>query len=200
MLSIGYSEISISIRAEEEIIMSSYYFIGIKVPATLRDLIDTYNTKYNFSEMYKVIPHPDDLHVTLFYVGGLPDPSLPILKKKLQVIAEKNPTFNILIDGLSYFGSSAGPRVVYLSVEESLALSTLQKEVIETIAVQLDRPISDRFIPHITIAKKRKTTDKLLIQKEQWEPIKIPISSFALFTIHPDQSPKYEEIEIFKLN
>lgn len=180
--------------------MPSHYFIGIKIPSTVADLIDTYKAKYNLSEMYKVIPHPDDLHVTLFYLGAMSEQSLPILTNKLQVIAESNPSFYMQIDGLSYFGSSAGPRVVYLSVEESQVLSTLQKEIDETLAAHLGHPISDRFTPHITIAKKRKTTDKLFIQKEQRKPIEIPIFSFALFTIHPDQSPKYEAIRTFQLS
>ena len=86
-----------------------------------------------------------------------------------------------------------------MAVEESNALSNLQGEIDETVATQLGRPISDRFTPHVTIAKKRKTTDQLDIQKEQWQPIEIPIASFALFTIHPDQSPKYEAVETFTL-
>ena len=138
-------------------------------------------------------------HVTLFFLGATSAQSLPILTKALQTIADKHHSFTMHINGLSYFGPSSGPRVVYLAVEESNALSNLQREIDETVATQLGRPISDRFTPHVTIAKKRKTTDQLDIQKEQWQPIEIPIASFALFTIHPDQSPKYEAVETFTL-
>ena len=103
------------------------------------------------------------------------------------------------IDGLSYFGPSSGPRVVYLAVSESAELSPLQREIEITVAKQLDMPISDRFTPHVTIAKKRKTKDKIIIQKENFEPIEVPVHSFSLFTIHPEMSPKYEAIETFQL-
>ena len=179
--------------------MSAHYFIGIKSPATFENLIDTYKSKYQLTEAYKVIPHPDDLHVTLHFIGAMSEQSLPLLTKNLRMIAGKTPPFNIDVDGLSYFGSPSGPRVVYLSIEESDTLSTLHKHIDETVAAQFNQPISDRFTPHITIAKKRKTTEKLFIQKEQWKPIGVPVSSFALFTIHPDKSPKYEAIETFKL-
>ena len=75
------------------------------------------------------------------------------------------------------------------------------KEQVEiVVAQQLDMPISDRFTPHVTIAKKRKTSDKVIIQKENFEPIEIPVQSFSLFSVHPEKSPKYESIETFQLN
>ncbi|QUW21457.1 RNA 2',3'-cyclic phosphodiesterase [Sporosarcina sp. Marseille-Q4063] len=177
--------------------MSAHYFIGIKSPTTLEHIMDSYKAKYQLTEVYKVIPHPEDLHVTLLFIGAMSEQSLPSLIESLRMIADKTPVFNMQIDGLSFFGSPSGPRVVYLSIEENKALSALQKEIDETIAAQFNRPVSDRFTPHITIAKKRKTTKKLFIQKEKWEPIEVPVSSFALFTIHPHKSPKYEAVENF---
>ena len=179
--------------------MSAHYFIGIKSPINFDNLIDTYKAKYQLTERYKVIPHPDDLHMTLHFIGAMSEQSLPALTINLQMIAEKTPAFTMDVDGLSYFGSSSGPRVVYLSIKESDKLSTLEKQINETIATQFNKPISDRFTPHITIAKKRKTTEKLFIQKEKWKPIEVLVSSFALFKIHPEKSPKYETIETFKL-
>ena len=51
--------------------MSAHYFIGIKCPATFENLIDTYKAKYQLTEAYKIIPHPDDLHVTLHFIGAM---------------------------------------------------------------------------------------------------------------------------------
>ncbi len=180
--------------------MPSHYFIGIKGPTDFESLINAYKDKYHFTETYKTIPHPEDLHVTLVFIGSLPETSLPLLKENLHVIAEKIPAFHMHIDGLSYFGSPSGPRVVYFSVDASETLMTLQKEVDKTVATLLNRPISDRFTPHMTIAKKRKTTKPLYIQKEEWKPIEVPVHSFSLFTIHLEKSPKYEAVETFTLS
>ncbi|MCG7335727.1 RNA 2',3'-cyclic phosphodiesterase [Sporosarcina sp. ACRSM] len=180
--------------------MPSHYFIGIKGPADFESLINAYKEKYSLPETYKTIPHPDDLHVTLVFIGAIPESSLPLLTENLQAIAEKIPAFQMHIDGLSYFGSPAGPRVVYFSVDASEAIRTLQKEVDKTVATLLNRSISDRFTPHMTIAKKRKTTKPLYIQKEEWKPIEVPVHSFSLFTIHPEKSPKYEAVKTFTLS
>lgn len=179
--------------------MQQHYFIGINIPPTFKDPIEMFKMKYQLESAYKVIPHLADLHVTLLYLGAVSDELLPSLKAKLSEIATRHSTFLMHVDGLSYFGASNGPRVVYLSVAESKALSSLQRETEHIIAKQLERPISERFTPHVTIAKKRKTTDELVIQKEKIQPIEVPVESFSLFSVHPDKSPKYKAIEIFRL-
>ncbi len=179
--------------------MQQHYFIGIKIPGTFESQVEAFIEKYQLRATYKVIPHIEDLHVTLLYLGAVADNHLPVLKKNLSEIAVGNPPFLLHVDGLSYFGSSSGPRVVYLSVEKSVALSALQTEIESTVANQLGRPISDRFIPHITIAKKLTSTDELFIQKENFQPIEVSVQSYSLFAVHPEKSPKYEAIETFAL-
>lgn len=179
--------------------MVQHYFIGIKVPSTFENLMEEYKEKYHLSEAYKVIPHVEDLHVTLLYLGAMTMESIPLLNRTLPKIAVKHSSFDMQVNGISYFGSPSGPRVVYLSVEKSSVLSALQKEINHFVAEQFDKPVSDQFTPHITIAKKRKTTDELFIQKERWKPIEVPVHSFSLFTVHPEKSPKYEAIETFEL-
>lgn len=179
--------------------MQKHYFIGIKIPSTFEDQVKEFHKKYELETAFKVIPHTKDLHLTLFYLGAVAEQHLPTLKSELSVIAADKPHFSMYVDGLAYFGSSSSPRVVYLSIEKSLKLSALQKDVEITIAKQLDMPVSDRFTPHVTIAKKRKTMDKLSIQEENFEPIEVPVHSFSLFTIHPEKTPKYEAIETFQL-
>ena len=92
--------------------MSAHYFIRIKSPTTLEHVLDSYKAKYQLTlEAYEVIPHPDDLHMTLLFIGAMTEKSLPSLVESLQMIADKTPAFTMQIDGLSYFGSPSGPRV-----------------------------------------------------------------------------------------
>ena len=179
--------------------MSKHYFIGIKIPSTLENHVEGFKNKYELQTDYKVIPHIEDLHVTLLYIGPLSEEHLPFLTDRLSVIAAGHNSFSMHINGLSYFGPASGPRVVYLTVSETVELPPLQREIEINVAKQLDMPISDRFTPHVTIAKKKKSKDKLTIQKENFAPIEVPVFSFSLFTIHPEKSPKYEAIKTFQL-
>ncbi|WP_203247110.1 RNA 2',3'-cyclic phosphodiesterase [Sporosarcina beigongshangi] len=180
--------------------MQQHYFIGIPIPSTFKDTVELFKMKYQLETAYKVIPHVEDLHVTLLYLGAVSDEHLPSLKSRLAKIAVQHRAFPITVNGLSYFGAASGPRVVYLSVEQSITLSSLQHEIEHSVAQQLEKSISERFTPHITIAKKRKTTEASSIQKKKIHPIEVPVESFSLFAVHPNQSPKYEAIQTFELS
>lgn len=180
--------------------MQQHYFIGINIPPTFKDPVEMFTMKYQLKAAYKTIPHLEDLHVTLLYLGAVSDNLLPLLKAELSEIATRHQAFPMHVDGLSYFGSSSGPRVVYLSVVESKVLSSLQKEIEHTIAKRLERPILERFIPHVTIAKKRQIARDVVIQKEKVHPIEVQVQSFSLFAVHPNQSPKYKALGTFPLS
>lgn len=180
--------------------MSQHYFIGIKIPPLIRNQVGLYQEKFRLHDFYRVIPHVEDLHLTLLYLGNVPDDNLAPLKRNLGGIAADHASMTLQVDGLSYFGSSSGPRVVYLSITESPELNTLQKKIVSDCTQLLNIHPEDRFVPHITIAKKRKTTDDPTITKETFQPIAIPAPTFSLFAIHPSESPKYEVIDTFTLN
>jgi 2'-5' RNA ligase len=179
--------------------MQNHYFIGIKIPSYIEKQVETFREQYQLRDHYKVIPHIDDLHVTLFYLGAVSDQNLLSLKPKLNEIADSHSPFSLNIDGVSYFGSASRPRVVYLSISEIPELSDLQKKIVSDVAKEIGIPTTNRFTPHVTIAKKLKSTDDLIIQKEPFQPIEVPVQEFSLFAVHPNLSPKYEAIETFQL-
>lgn len=179
--------------------MHHHYFIGIKIPSQLGGLAEKYREQYSLRNAYKVLPHPDDLHVTLLFLGEVVEEQLPTITSKLVEIATNASPFRLHVNGLSYFGSKTGPRVIYLSLVSCEALTNLQESINASISTLLSMPRSDRFVPHITIAKKRKTTQETPIDKQVMEPLEIPVNAFSLFSIHPRKSPKYEEVISFEL-
>lgn len=180
--------------------MSHHYFIGIKIPSQIGEVAKRFREEYRLIDAYKVIPHHDDLHVTLLFLGGIEEDHLHTVTNKLLEIGANISSFPMYVNGLSYFGSSTGPRVVYLSVANCSTLTKLQNDINQSIPPLLSLPRDDRFVPHITIAKKRKTTEKVQINKQSIEPMEVQINEFSLFKIHQMKSPKYEVIEQFPLN
>lgn len=177
--------------------MHSHYFIGINTPSSIEERVKHYREKHSLATAYKAIPHMDDLHITLLFIGALPEDKLAPLKRHLAAIAQEHEKFKLATDGLSYFGSPKGPRVVYLSVEPSTSLHALQQSIAAIGKKDLAIESDNRFTPHITIAKKRKIAEDFPIQKEAFTPIEFHVDGFSLFTIHPSKSPKYEIIEHF---
>ncbi|MDN4606903.1 RNA 2',3'-cyclic phosphodiesterase [Sporosarcina highlanderae] len=177
--------------------MNNHYFIGIKTPSSIEDTVRHYKEKYNLASAYKAIPHMDDLHITLLFIGALSKERIPHLKQELDAVVSQHKEFNLSVSGLSFFGSPKGPRVVYLSVEASPQLYALQQSIAAIGRKDFGIEIDKRFTPHITIAKKRKSVGDFAIPKETYPPIEFIVDGFSLFTIHPSKSPKYEIIEHF---
>ena len=133
------------------------------------------------------------------YIGELDEAKLPWLKSSLRKIARSHGHFTVYVKGLSFFGSASGPRVVFLAVQSSNRLAELQRQIARRAEHILELEKETRFVPHITIAKKRKTTEKIKIEKNQIDPLPITIEGFALFKVHPNEEPSYECIEYFPL-
>lgn len=177
--------------------MQHHYFIGIKAPASTDQLVTQYREKYDLSDAYKVIPHMDDLHITLLFIGALPEQQVGPLQERLAALADNHRQFQLAVDGLSFFGSPKGPRVVYLSIQQSNELHALQQSIASIGADQLGVEQDNRFTPHITIAKKRKVNGESPIQKETNIPLPFHVDGFSLFRIHPAQTPKYAAVHSF---
>ncbi|EMR06052.1 hypothetical protein C772_02032 [Bhargavaea cecembensis DSE10] len=121
------------------------------------------------------------------------------LSVQLRSLSERHPGFTIQVDGFNFFGPSTGPRVTYLSVTKNMLLERLQKDVSAAVTAVTGLPSKDRFVPHITIAKKRKTDERLALSSDLFDPYPVSVDNFHLFQIHPHNTPKYEPIETFPL-
>ena len=180
--------------------MNRHYFLGIQIPPQFKSYVEEVRSKYRLREAYKAIPYIEDLHITLLFLGSVPENKISLLTEQLTETAKKHKPFSLSVNGVSCFGSFSSPRVIYLSVEDNRELNTLQHDIRNEVAGALAVPIDNRFVPHITIAKKWKGTSDFSFNKEKREPIEVPVSAFSLFTIYPQKIPKYEAVFTFTLN
>src|SRR5699024_3395911 len=139
--------------------MNQHYFIAINAPLYLETPAALFEAHYQLRKYYKVLPIADDYHITMLYVGEIPPEKMTGTINLLEQIAKNHQNFHLVVDGLNYFGSDDGPRVVYLQVRPTEQLMEIQKEIHEQVCRFLEKPLPNRFVPHITIAKKRKTDE-----------------------------------------
>lgn len=176
----------------------THYFAALPVPFELvKETIEESSRRLELSTHYKNIPHPDDLHITLLFFGALNRSQLELVKQEMKEVATNTPEFTVTINGLSYFGNPSGPRVVYLSVGDNLKLTALYRLLGERLKTILQKPISVDYTPHITIAKKRKETVPVTIEKERFDPLSLNTSEMVLYSIDPASSPKYSAVCTF---
>ncbi|MFC4409832.1 RNA 2',3'-cyclic phosphodiesterase [Chungangia koreensis] len=179
--------------------MDKHYFIGIPMPSQIHSIATSKQEELQLRQFYKAIPYPEDLHITLLFIGGFPQEKLQPMQEVLKRISEHHDSFTLQITGVSSFGSNYTPRVIYLSVLNSDPLNSINRDIVEKACIFLDQSKKEKFVPHVTIAKKWKGIDGFNFQQQTFSPIGIEIDSFSLFEINPSRTPKYHPVETYEL-
>ena len=170
----------------------THYFVAIPIPYPLiEQRLAILHEQFALSTSYKVIPHPADYHITLLFFGPLTSPQLDFVKKELHHVAGQTNTFDLTLDGISFFGNPEGPRVVYLSVEPHLSLTQLVQQLGKRLESVLQKPMTSMYTPHVTIAKKKKEGVSIPVRSTSFPKMTHNVFGMTLFSIEPTQAPKY---------
>lgn len=96
---------------------------------------------------------PEQLHLTLRFIGEADDAVNAAIRKGLATIA--SPPFHLTLSGTGCFPSPRRPRVLWVGLSGSDPLMQLQQKV-ETAVATAGLPADERpFSPHITLARLR---------------------------------------------
>jgi 2'-5' RNA ligase len=139
---------------------------------------------------------PEGIHLTLKFLGEVPEARIPDIEAKRLEAMEGLPAFSLSLDGMGTFGGRKGPRVLWAGLAGDLdKLIEVQRRVDEAMAA-LDFPREDRpFRPHLTLA--RASNDLMAVQQRHLEglarkvtlpQVQIPVLSVNLMhsTLHPN--------------
>lgn len=129
-------------------------FTGLPVPADVADQLLRLARRIPISNL-RWTP-PENLHVTLYFLGEVAEPSLPELRLALDRVVSAG--FGFSVSGL---GSFARGGVLFATVDKSAALERLQAAVAEQVSTFAARPDPNSpprglYHPHITLARTRK--------------------------------------------
>lgn len=124
------------------------------------------------------------LHLTLRFIGDADDMQFQEIKRGLESVREEPFTLNL--KGVGHFPPGREPRVLWVGVEESDQLNSMQKSVeqqLVNIGIEADRR---RFSPHITIARLRDTPHSRVASLEerhrQFSAGPFPVEEFYLYS------------------
>jgi 2'-5' RNA ligase len=93
---------------------------------------------------------PENLHLTLVFLGNCPEPALDAAHEGFQALRLRG--FPLVLQGLGLFGK-AKPHSAWAGVGPSAQLTQLQAKV-ETIARRAGCPVEARnFVPHVTLGR-----------------------------------------------
>lgn len=93
---------------------------------------------------------PENLHLTLVFLGNCPEPVLEAAHEGFEALREKG--FPLSLQGLGLFGK-AKPHTAWAGVAPSAALARLQAKL-ATIARRAGCEVDGRkFVPHVTLGR-----------------------------------------------
>jgi RNA 2',3'-cyclic 3'-phosphodiesterase len=147
---------------------------------------------------------PADFHLTLTYLGEVPDPVLIQMDEGLQAL--RMAPFSIALSGAGLFGG-ATPRAAYAAVAPSEPLARLQAKV-DRIARGAGIALpARRFVPHVTLGRfgppppedrlrlERAVVDEGGFRAGPWE-----VGEVTLFRSHPGaREARYEALARYRL-
>jgi 2'-5' RNA ligase len=108
---------------------------------------------------------PEGVHLTLKFLGEVPDVKVPEIRKALAAAVAGTGTCRVEIKGAGAFPNTKSPRVVWLGVAgERERLATLQASVEQAMQVLGFEPEDRTFSPHLTVARV-----KFLRKRDNWQ-------------------------------
>lgn len=100
---------------------------------------------------------PENLHLTLSFLGEAREEKIPILKSALDEAAAGNSSFDIAFDRLGAFGAPSRPSVLWLGIGSGAkVLSELAARLKAALTTAGLAPAADHeFSPHLTLGRVR---------------------------------------------
>lgn len=156
--------------------------------------------------------HPEDLHITLQFLGEASAALLPQIKERLAGIGGETSPFSLTLTGTGTFGRRDFPRVLWAGLGGDLkSLTLLHDQIIPAMKELRFHPEERPYSPHLTLArhyKEEATPYPLLLERDgflppfpasQEHPLPFPVKEITLFRTHFGKSPMYETVAAFPL-
>lgn len=176
-------------------------FLSIPCPTSLTSKLLELQASLQASTWDLRLTDPEDLHLTLHFLGATPERVVDDLKRELGAAAHARRPFDLACGGLGCFPDEAEPRVVYAGIQDSARkLQDLFEATRRILNAYRLFKLRDELTPHITLARVSKLSaawDPAMLRglAPQWEKLGgYPVERMQLMASHLDreEGKRYE--------
>ncbi|NLZ51782.1 MAG: RNA 2',3'-cyclic phosphodiesterase [Thermoanaerobacteraceae bacterium] len=124
--------------------------LDLSVKANIRDFIQN-KVSQNFKGIRWV--KPENLHITLAFLGEITTEQASSIKKVLESILAKHESFPIELSGIGFFPNRKNPKVFWIGIKEQPKLLKLKHDIDKCLTecnIYFDKK---PFSPHLTIGR-----------------------------------------------
>jgi 2'-5' RNA ligase len=181
-------------------------FIAVNLPKEIKEKLAV------FSQKWKDLPakwvEPENLHLTLIFLGYLKEEKIPKVCQIVKEIASKYQPFFINFKKICYGpDQKKPPRMIWLLGEKSEKLLNLQKDLENSLLKNSLSFLKENrdFLPHITLCRIKSFQWRYLEPEQRPEIkeevfLKIPVNSIEVMESHLKKTgPEYTVLESCKL-
>jgi 2'-5' RNA ligase len=127
-------------------------FVALEIPAAVRDNLATLIKDLRTSDPKARWVRPENLHVTLKFIGEAPPDKLDAIRSVLSGVCSEQ-LVELKFRGLGFFPNEKHPRVLWANMDASPNVKSLAGDVDRALEA-LGFPREQRpFTPHLTLAR-----------------------------------------------
>ncbi|SDN25651.1 2'-5' RNA ligase [Paenibacillus sp. yr247] len=179
-------------------------FVGIQLPPDIQRELEKWK-----GSLQKVLPfqkwtHPQDVHVTLSFLGDASAETANALAIELRQLAAATLPLTLHAEGLGVFGPPAAPSILWAGVAGDLdALAALQREVAGACARHGFPAEARAYRPHLTLARRYRTAAgpfsraALAVGAPSGGWPVWRVEDIVLYRSHLGRQPAYEPLGVF---
>ena len=179
-------------------------FIAINLPEEAKNEIEFFLAKLKKKVGYVTWSSPENMHITLQFLGNLGLEKIDELCSALNTLENKyNSEMEFKLGKLNAFPNIFNAKIIYLEARQQTGTSVMKlyKEILDEL-IKLDLEIDMRkWFSHITLGRAKSKIDSNIFERFNLEvEIKFKIKSFELMeSILTPSGPIYKVIRSFNL-
>ncbi len=171
-------------------------FIAVQLPDEVKDALGEVQRalKSRVSPSAVRWVRPEQMHLTLFFLGDTDTDKLPSVRDAMDVVATSHAPFVMRLGGVGCFPNARRPRVVWVGLAEEEAQLVSLKAALDASLAPLDWTPDDKpFRAHLTLGRVK---DERGVQGVDWATdvarLSVPITTLHLIEskLRPD-GPTY---------
>lgn len=182
-------------------------FLAAPCPPALAQRLAQLQSELAASTWDLALSRPEDLHLTLHFLGPTPERVLDDLKKELGAVCHARRPFDLDCGGLGCFPDGARPRVLWAGLRDPAGrLEELFQASRRVLNAYRLFQLRDGLVPHLTLARVRRLSaawDPALLRglAPQWGDLgRYPVESLRLMESAGSQDgPRYRSLAELEL-
>lgn len=142
-------------------------FIAIELPQALKDALSEIQNKLKTTLPKISWVKPQNLHLTLKFIGEISPKQLNNIKQMITEIATATADFKIKLETLGVFPNIRSARIIWIGNNQlPLPLKNLVDQI-ETKIAELGKPKEDRpFLAHVTVGRIKTHINPSILEDE----------------------------------